>query len=446
MDDLSPDEAMETARRVGLEADADEARRWMVAVAASEDRDDRIAVDAETGVFGDRVSLLDFDPDDLAHFRALMPRVRLVARPEIESAIAIAGSAAQGRIQLFPGDVDFFERVHVHADTLEDAERIFREAFRATALRAVGERDIVLIEADLGTYPEPVVQRGVPLAAGHTIEWTTKDVVAGQIAVETPDGSARTYRWDDAEPGTGWLYLYWIVVDRERGRISLASNVLDLTWEGPDGAVRSLDGAVDPLVQEVYLEASSLPLVERLQELVEPGARSAYRDAMREQVVHYSTVEPSYGKVAKRLYNLCRVADELEAAAYVRELFDEPPAQLYQVPGLLEAADHARDPESGIDRGIVLAQIGAIRASIADATEGDAERALLAELHDVEEAALRDASQSGDWDAALADVRSKSSEVVNQFFRTRLLAHDRVREIIESLGAPGGEATPGDAH
>lgn len=436
-DDLTPDETIETARRMGLEADAEEARRWMVAVAAS-DQDERIAADAETGIFGDRVSLLDFDPDDLAHFRALMPRVRIESRPEIESAIAIAGSAAQGRIQLFPGDSDFFERVHIHADTLDEAKQIFREAFRSTALRAAGERDIVLIEADLGVYPEPVVQRGVSLEAGHTIEWTTNDVAAGRIEVEGADGKPRTYLWDEAEPDNGWLYLYWIVVDRERGRISLASNVLDVTWEDASGVIRSLDGSVDPLVQEVYLEASALPLVERLQGLVEPGAREAYRDAMREQVVHYSTVDPqSYGKVAKRLYNLCRVADELEAAAYVRELFDEPPAQLYQVPGLLEAADYARDPESGIDREVVVQQIAVIRESIADATDGAEEAALLAELRDVEEVELREGAESGDWDAALADVRAKSSEVVNEFFRSRLLAHSRIREIMDSLATSG---------
>jgi hypothetical protein len=432
MSDVDPSEAIATARRLGLEADAEEARQWMVAVAAS-DEADRIAADAEIGVFGDRVSLLDFDPSDLAHFRALVPRVRIEPTPEIESAFAIAGSAAQGRIQPFPGDSDFFERVHVHADTEEDAKRIFRAALRATALRAAAQPDIVLIEVDLGVYPEPVVQRGVPLDAGHTIEWTTNDVVEGKMVVTAPDGTPRTYAWDDADPGTGWLYLYWIVADRENERISLASNVLDVTWEDADGVIHSLDGSVDPLVQEVYLEASALPLVERLQALVAPGAREAYRDAMREQVLHYSTVEQSYGKVAKRLYNLCRVADELEAAAYVRELFDEPPARLYQVPGLLEAADHARDPESGIDREMVFRQLAVIRESIADATDGADEAELLAELRDVEEAALREGGESGDWETALADVRERSSVLVNEFFRTRLLAHDRVREIVDSL-------------
>jgi hypothetical protein len=82
---------------------------------------------------------------------------------------------------------------------------------------------------------------------------------------------------------------------------------------------------------------------------------------------------------------------------------------------------------------MVLRQLAAIRESIMDATDGPDERALLVELRDVEEAALREAGQSGDWEAALADVRAKSAEVVNEFFRSRLLAEERVREIMDSL-------------
>jgi len=433
MSDLTPDEAIETAARMGLEADADEARRWMVAVAAS-DAEDRIAADEATGVFGDRVSLLDFDPDDLAYFRGLVPHVRIESRPEIESAIAIAGSAAQGRIQLFPGDADFFERVHVRAATADEAARIFREALRATALRAVSEPDIVLLEVDLGSYPEAVTQRGVSVERGHTIEWITPDVVAGRITVEGADGEARTYEWDDADVGGGWLYLYWIVADRERGRISLASNVIDLTWEDADGVIRSLDGAVDPLVQEVYLEPSALALVERLQALVAPGAREAYQEAMREQVQHYSSGDAqSYGKVAKRLYNLCRVTDELEAAAYVRELFDEPPAGLYQVSGLLDAADAALDPASGIERETVLRQLDVLAGTIDAALDGEEERELLTALGGLRSAVVGAGRDDASWGPVVTQVRRQAAELVNEFFRTRLLAHERVQQILASL-------------
>src|SRR5262245_14884016 len=110
------------AKQLGVEVDADLTTQWLLAVShregASEGALDAagahtgasvIAQDAETGVFGHHVALLDFDPDDLDYFRRIARHIRTVKHPEVESAIAISGSAAQGRVQLFPGDCDFFE-------------------------------------------------------------------------------------------------------------------------------------------------------------------------------------------------------------------------------------------------------------------------------------------------------------------------------------------------
>jgi hypothetical protein len=425
------DETLETARRLGVEADEAETREWLLAVAAG--GGGKVEADFEDGVFGDRVALLDFDTDHLEHLRRLVRHVRLEPRPELASAIAISGSSAQGRVQLFPGDKDFFERAHLRASSREEATQLLREVMRASALRALSEPDIVLVEVNLGVYPEPVRERGAAKGAGDPITWAPDDIERGAITVEREAGGSLTLAWDDVDVANGWVYLGWIVADRDAGRIALASNMVDATWEGPDGVIQSLDGAVDPLAQEIYLEASSLPLVERLGREVAPGARDAYREAMRSEVRHYTHDDPSFAKAAKRLYNLFRVADELEAAAYVRELFDEPTARLYQVPGLLEAADLALDPESGIDRAMVLEQIAVVRDAIAEATDGPEETRLLADLQELEDAALREGRESDEWATVLAEVRSRCAALVNEFFRTRLLAHDRVREIIDDL-------------
>jgi hypothetical protein len=430
-----PDKIAEVARSVGVEADMQEARKWMVAVSAADRGGDRTAVNDQVGVFGDRVSLLDFDPDDLDNFRSMVPRVRLESDSRIETAIAIAGSAAQGKIQLFPGDNDFFERVHIHADSRQQAEGIFRSAFRTTALRAATEPDIVLLDANLGIYREPVVRQGKLLRPGYKIEWTTPELLAGRVDVELPDGSSRAFAWDDT-PVEGFLYLYWIVADRQRQRIAIASNIFDVSWEGPDGVIHSFDGSIDPLIQEIYLEPGALPLVERLQRLVRPGAREAYQRAMREEVHYYLGDEVSYGKVAKRLYNLFRVTDELEAAAYVRELFDEPSAGLYQVSGLLEAADAAFYPDSGIDREVVLRQLDVLAVTLADATSGEDEARLLASVGQLRVAVLGADTAADQWATSLARVRSEAAALVNEFFRLRLLAHPAVSQTLLTLQKP----------
>jgi hypothetical protein len=209
--------------------------------------------------------------------------------------------------------------------------------------------------------------------------------------------------------------------------------VIDATWEAPDGTITALDGAVDPLVQEVYLELPAIELVARLAPHIPPGARSNYENIMREQVYHYTKEDPSYGKAAKRLYNLFRVSDQLEAAAFVRELFDEPSARLYQVPGLLDAADVARDPKSGIDRDTVMRQLDVVCEAVAEVTEGQEEAELLGALAQLRESALREGEGDETWATVLADVRARSSEIVSEFFRVRLLGYEPVRQYLETL-------------
>lgn len=443
-DQLNPNEPINeilaAARQAGVEVDAREAAQWMVAMSSAERQNavtQALAQDAGTGIFGHRVALLDFDADDLAYFRRLAKHVRVVAHPNIESAIAIAGSAAQGKVQLFPGDCDFFERVNIRAHDLESAKKILREALRATALRAFAEPDIVLVEANLGTYTQPVLERGQARASGDPITWTPQDVANGDIKVTDVNGNELVVRWDETEVGKGWTYLGWIVADRERGRIALASNMLDVTWEAPDGTITALDGSVDPFFQEIYLEPGELPIFTKLARAMTPDALVAYTNAMRAQVFHYTHEEPNYGKASKRLYNLFRLTDQLEAAAYVRELFDEPSAQLYQVPGLLEAAEIAlRDPRAEIDRGTVLKQIELVARQVKDATEGKDEARILAELERLRSDVLSE-PPGADWDAILQEVRKRCAEIVNEFFRTRLFGLATIREFVEGLKGKG---------
>lgn len=408
------------AERLGIELDDAGAKQWMLAVAAG---DASVDVDGGAGVFGNRVAMLDFDRDDLDRLRRLAPHVRLVEHPQVQSAIAISGSSAQGEVQLFPGDADFFERAHIRTSTQAEAAQILRDIMRATALRAFAEPDIVLVEANLGVSPD-----------GDPITWTPADVVAGAITVKV-DGAEQVIRWDDVDVAQGWVYIGWIAADREQGRIALASVMVDATWEDDAGEIRSLDGAVDPLAQEIYLEASALPLVEKLGALVPEGAREAYREAMRAESHHYTAVDPNFAKAAKRLYNLFRVTDELEAAAYVRELFDEPSAKLYQVPGLLDAADVALDPASGITRDTVVRQLDLVASAIADVTDGSVEDELIGSIDRLRETAMADGRESEDWASVLAEVRTTCSAIVNEFFRERLLGYPQVRELVEALAA-----------
>jgi len=117
----------------------------------------------------------------------------------------------------------------------------------------------------------------------------------------------------------------------------------------------------------------------------------------------------------------------------LRELFDEPSAALYQVPGLLDAADVALDPKSGIDRETVMQQLDVVARAIEEVTEGEEEASLLAELEQLRQAAIKEGKSGEAWSKVLAEVRDRCAEIVSEFFRVRLLGYEPVRKYLETL-------------
>ena len=93
------DGVIESARRMGVALDVEEAARWMAAIEVEAAGGD-VVVDVDSGVYGHRVSMLDFTPRDLARFRAIGEIVGFPDRPPtVLTALALSGSAAQGKIQ-----------------------------------------------------------------------------------------------------------------------------------------------------------------------------------------------------------------------------------------------------------------------------------------------------------------------------------------------------------
>jgi hypothetical protein len=90
---------VDSAKRMGIELDENEALQWLTAIALANEGDD-ISVDIRSGVFGHKVTMLDFNPEELAHFRRIGALVEFEDIPgEVETALALSGSAAQSKIQ-----------------------------------------------------------------------------------------------------------------------------------------------------------------------------------------------------------------------------------------------------------------------------------------------------------------------------------------------------------
>jgi len=424
---------LESAQRLGVEIDEEEAIQWLTAMAATKGDDDDIVVDIRSGVFGHRVSMLDFSPEDLAHFRKIGELVEFMDVPDqVETALALSGSAAQSKIQSYPGDADYFERVNIIAETREEACTILAKIMREKALSTERGATYQLIEVKFGNYPTDVVKDGNPIKFGSPISWEPADIRAGQIDAFKPDGKPVTIRWEEVAMDPGWCKLDWVIADPVRGQLANASNMLDVTWEAPDGSITPLDGYLDPYFQEVYLEAASVPIFSKLAKHVSGNALDDYVGQLEKEVVKYVTKDINYGKAAKRMYNIFRLTGKYHEAAFLRELFDEPTTMLYQVWSLIRTIDDCCNPESSINQNDMLAQADNLIFAVIEALEGDEEAEVVRLLLRLRDALTRQETNqplSVEAEAARAQVIN----IVNNFFYERLTSVPTIKEYMDGF-------------
>ena len=88
------DRIVASARRLGVELDEVEALQWLTAVAMARDSAD-VVVDIDSGVFGHRVTMLDFSSADLAYFRSVGKLVGLPRSEDVQTALRGALQAAR---------------------------------------------------------------------------------------------------------------------------------------------------------------------------------------------------------------------------------------------------------------------------------------------------------------------------------------------------------------
>jgi len=425
---------LESARSLGVEMDEEEALQWLTAIAATEGSGDPLQIDKESGVFGHRVVLLDFDPTDMDRIRRVAAIVELEDRPNVETAIALSGSSAQSHVQTFPGDFDYFERVNIKADSKKEACQILGEVIRDKALAFASGTGYQLIDVRFGSFQEPVVRDGKHIDTGGSIVWSISEIRDGQFEVLTPDGDPKTIDWDYACQDPGWCKIDWVLVDPGQPRAVKASNMLDSTWEKDDGELVPLDGFIDPYYQEVYLDAESIPLFSKIAQKIGPGSQAAYVEQLEGEIKKYSGEDhPNHGKVAKRMYNIFRLTGRYEEAAYVRELFDEPAALLYQVSALLEGLiELGSDPES-IDPEVLRQQIDQLMQDVIRVVEGPSETGLVMALLRVRDDITNLKKLDDRWASTLLQLQLEINEQVNEYFRDRLHAVPKVASYLDGL-------------
>jgi len=422
---------IEAAKRLGIELDEADALQWLTAVASQGGSD--ITVDEKTGTFGHRISMLDFSPAELAHFRRIGDLVGFPDEPGVvETALALSGSSAQSKIQTYPGDADYFERVHIHADTKQEAGLILARIMRKKALDTLKGPDHQLIEVKFGNYPSDVVKDGRSYKAGTPVAWMPDEIKAGKIEAFTPEGKLVTIRWDDMAKDPGWCKLDWVVADVVHHTLVNASNMLDVTWEAPDGSITPLDGYLDPYFQEVYLEAESIPIFTKLARHVDSNALDQYVSQLENEIRKYLKKSPNYGKIAKRMYNVFRLTGRYEEAAYLRELFDEPATVLYQVWSLIRTIDDTFKPDASIPLETLLNQADKLILTVVDVLEGEKESEIVRLLLRLRTILSRE-KPSHQLSPQAEAARDEVINIVNNFFYEKLTGVEEIRAYLTKL-------------
>ena len=424
---------IESAQRLGIELDESDAIQWLTAMSTAQSSVD-IVVDVHSGVFGHRISMLDFSAQELAHFKRIGDLVEIESGPDVETALALSGSAAQSKIQTFPGDADFFQRVNIKADSWDSACEILAQRMRDKVIKAEQGPAFQMIEVKFGSYPQDVVKNGQLQKAGAPIAWTPEEVKAGKIEAFLEDGTGLELRWEEVAIQPGWCKLDWVVADPIHHRLVNASNMLDVTWEAPDGSITPLDGYLDPYFQEVYLEAEAIPLFTKLAKQVSADALDDYVGALEKEVRKYLTRDVNYGKAAKRMYNIFRLTGRYAEAAFLRELFDEPTTVLYQVWSLIRTIDDCFQPNSTISLETLLAQVDRLIFTVIELLEGEKEVEivrLLLRLRDI----LSHEKNRADLSPQAEAAREEVMNVVNNFFHEKLVALPAIKNYMDGLSA-----------
>ncbi len=435
--DEATDQLLDSAEAMGIEIDRAEAEAWIEAMSA--DSAGSVTIDVNTGVYGHRVTMADHDPVELERFRRMATIVGFEDRPpQVMTALALSGSAAQARIHRFPADADFFERVHIRAETHHEACAVLADVVREKALATMRGAGYRLQEVKFGNWPLDATLNGEPIGKGKPVTWTPAQVEAGFIGFEGTDGAAAQLRWEDAASDPGWCKLDWVISDPGRS-LANASNVLDPTWEAPDGTITPLDGYLDPYFQEVYLETDSIPLFSKLVKEMGADSVAEYVERLNGEVYKYTVKEQNYGKAARRLYNVFRLTGRYREAAYIRELFDEPVTALYQVSALLRTLDEAADAHDSFRTDTMVSQVDQLIMTAIAALEGRAEAEMVERL-----LRLRDAlSTRADADSRDDDIDSMQTDAmrsVNEYFERVLTSVPTIKAYLDSVASAQGSA------
>lgn len=251
----------------------------------------------------------------------------------------------------------------------------------------------------------------------------------------TLEGKPNTVTWVDAADDPGWIEMDWTVSDPESGKTVAACNIVDATWESPDGTVTPLDGFLDPYFQEEYPDVDTIPLFSRDLDEIGTDSVSDYVDRLTGEVYRFTVIRPDYGKAARRMYIIFRLTGRYTEAARIREIFDEPATALYQVAVSLRNLNEAEKAEVGFESGGMATQVNQLITSAIAGLEPHSEMEVVRCLLRLKEA--MSSTEARTPSATITKARTEAMSAVDEYYKRALTAAPGMKEYLTTLAGPG---------
>ncbi|NJR62826.1 MAG: DUF4157 domain-containing protein [Cyanobacteria bacterium CRU_2_1] len=227
--------------------------------------------------------------------------------PGVTARLGVAGTSVQGRVQPFPGDIDFVEEIDIVAAT--DIE----------AGRALARTVIEFVSRNARNPRLEFLRMIIMYHESRSAQWTEADVNAASRNNTVFERMATQLSVVDRNINTFWRVLM------EEGRFIDVTKVL---------SVRATTAAGEELFSTPRRSDLSVAYLEEPPE-IPSGSLGDFAAAMRDAAIELAD-DGKYLKAAKRAYNFFTVTGNLEAMQRLEPVFRSEQARVNQQASVLE--------------------------------------------------------------------------------------------------------------
>lgn len=264
-------------------------------------------------IYGVEWAVQTADKRALHNYRKLYEIIRLEDDSKLEVSTSLSGSAAYGgRVNPYPGDIDFTEIVLVRAPNLQEAADAFVDRLRQNIDKLRSRDRIRFLELKIGADPQ----------TGKSLKWDLEEIIRGYKVIPGKAGRAgKRVALNEAAQQGQMIKLDLIVqVDGDWKEVT---KVIRFAYqpESPrhiaDIVLLTPENLGETIYQELYFscrEARLASLISRVSEksgFNNHQVMKKYRDLMDVEIAHYGALgiadKTSHLKLLKRWFNKLRM-------------------------------------------------------------------------------------------------------------------------------------------